>query len=97
MFVVKVDSYIVIIQCFCVSVDPNSIKFECQRLWQLRGFSFNLTWTLSDQLRLGNAIDEFVVLLKLIDDTDNISIPIDKSTFPFQVSYSLLIKIKLRF
>ena len=78
---------------FCVSVDPNSITFECQRLWQIRGFSFNLTWILPDQLHLGNAIDEFVVLLKLIDGTDDISIPIDNRTIPFQdqkVSYSKL-------
>ena len=78
------EGYIVITLCFCVIVDPNSIKFECQRLWHIRGFSFNLTWILPDQLRLGNAIDEFVVLLKLIDGTDNILIPIDNSTIPFQ-------------
>jgi hypothetical protein len=67
-----------------VSVDPNSIKFECQRLWQIRGFLFNLTWILPDQLRLGNAINEFVVFLKLIDSAVNMSILIDNSTIPFQ-------------
>ena len=85
------ECYIQLLQCFCVSVDPNSIDFECQRLWQLRGFSFNLTWILPDQLRLGNVIDEFVVLLKLTDGIDNISVLVDNSTIPFQdqkVSYS---------
>ena len=70
---------------FCVSVDPNSITFECQRLWKIHGFLFNLTWILPDQLLLGNVIDEFEVVLKLTGGTDNISSTlIDNSTIPFQ-------------
>ena len=64
-------------------VDPKSIIFECQRLWEILGFSFNLTWKFPDYV--GNAIYQFHVDLKLTDGTENISIPVlDSRTFSLQ-------------
>lgn len=77
----------------CVrAVDPNTIQFECQRLWHIRGLSFNLTWLLPDYLRFGNVIHQFVVALKLTDGTENVSILIDNATISFQ-DLKVLIKI----
>ena len=64
-------------------VDPKSIiLFECKRRWEALGFSFDLNWTLP--CYVGNAINQFVVELKLTDGTENVSIPIDNHTFILQ-------------
>ena len=58
-------------------VDPKSIIFECQRLWEVLGFFFNLTWTLPGYV--GNAIHQFHFELKLTDGTENVSMPVLES------------------
>ena len=65
------------------AVDPKSIQFECQRLWQIRGSSFKFTWLLPDYLCFGNTIHHFMVVLNLTNGTENVPIPID-DTISFQ-------------
>ena len=71
---------------YLIAVDVQSaISFECQRLWQNEGISFNLTWVLSPYYLpgLSSAISSFVVDFKLKDETNNITCLIDNTTITF--------------
>ena len=73
---------------FLLTVDPEIVLFECQRLWRPPEFSFNLTWTLPTYLRYGNVINSFVVVPKLREGNLIIPVPIDNVTVPFpQVTF----------
>ena len=61
---------------FLLTVDPQYVTFECQRLQQSSELSFNLTWTLPSFLRYGNVISGFVVVPKLNLRVDNVIVPV---------------------
>ena len=64
------------------TVDPQHIRFDCQRLWQPPEFSFNLTWTIPPFIRHGNVITGFVVIPSFRDCADITITPIDNVTIP---------------
>ena len=75
---------------FSKTVDPESIIFDCQRLWQIPEylFWFNLTWTLPPYLRHGNVISSFTIVPMLKNGTAIISVQIDNVTVPYTEVWS---------
>jgi hypothetical protein len=79
---------------FSITVDPQYITFECQRLLQSPDLSFNLSWTLPSFLRYGDVISDFVVISKFRVRVDNhfAQVQVDNTSVPLpQVMQDIII------